>query len=196
VAFYTRRLPHWQPRHAEFFVTWRLHGSLPRRRYFLPPSVAAGKAFVAFDRQLDAAASGPLWMKDPQVAECVSQILLSGGREWQLYQLRAWVVMANHVHVLMQPRVPLWKVLMNVKSASARAANAVLGRKGKHFWQDESYDRWVTNDAERSRIIRYIEHNPVSAGLVATPEEWAWSSAAGQRMAPPHQEPGTAHPKV
>lgn len=145
------------------------------------PSNSGGKAFVAFDRELDHARTGPLWLKDARVAECVSRILLSGASEWKLYELFAWVVMANHVHVLLRPRVPLHKALMNVKSASARAANAVLQRAGTHFWQGESFDHWVRNDGERESIVRYIHSNPVKAGLVATPEEWPWSSAGRQK---------------
>ena len=199
VAFYKRRLPHWQPEGADFFVTWRLYGSLPHglkpfddggwRRMALPhgnsplllPSASPGMAFAAVDRRLDRAAKGPLWLRNPQVAECVSEILLLGAGQWRLYELLAWVIMANHVHVLMRPTVPLKKALMNVKSASARAANAILGRTGEHFWQDESFDRWMRNDRERARAIGYIEYNPVSAGLAATPEQWPWSSAGWRR---------------
>jgi len=75
---------------------------------------------------------------------------------------------------------------MNVKSASARTANATLGRTGKPFWQDESYDHWVRSDRERACVVRYIEYNPVAAGLVAAPEDWQWSSAGWQRTALPH----------
>jgi putative transposase len=96
--------------------------------------------------------------------------------------------MANHVHVLMRPLVPLSKALMNIKSASARAANAELGRSGRHFWQDESYDHWVRSERERGLIIRYIHHNPVTAGLVTEPEAWPWSSAGWQRTALPHTD--------
>jgi len=122
------------------------------------------------------------------VAECVSRILLSGMSEWRFYELLAWVVMANHVHILLRPWVPLRIALMNIKSGSARAANIVLGRTGERFWQRESYDHWVRSDRERNSIIRYIHNNPVAAGLVAEPEEWPWSSAGWQRMAPPHTE--------
>jgi REP element-mobilizing transposase RayT len=125
-------------------------------------------------------------LKNPEVADCVSQVLQSGMIEWHLYQLHAWVIMSNHVHVLLSPLVTVHKATMNVKSASARAANAILGRTGKHFWQDESYDHWVRNDRERNAIIRYIHFNPVKAGLVEDPEDWRWSSASRQRMALPH----------
>ena len=189
VAFYIRRLPHWQPPDADFFVTWRLHGSLPTlARAF--PTITAGAAFVVVDRQLDRAATGPLWLKNANVAESVSRILLSGMSEWRLYDLLAWVIMANHAHVLIRPFVPLRTALMNVKSASARAANAVLHRTGSPFWQDESYDHWVRNGSERNSIVRYIELNPVTAGLVDEPAHWPWSSAGWQRLALPHAAPG------
>jgi hypothetical protein len=75
---------------------------------------------------------------------------------------------------------------MNIKSGSARAANARLGRTGMPFWQDESYDHWVRSDQERRSIIRYIHFNPVTAGLVAEPKQWPWSSAGWQRTALPY----------
>ena len=97
--------------------------------------------------------------------------------------------MANHVHVLLRPLVPLRKALMNIKSGSACAANAVLRRTGKPFCQDESYDHWARSDRERGSIIRHIHYNPVTAGLVLEPEEWPWSSAGWQRTALPHTYP-------
>ncbi|HVO96987.1 MAG TPA: transposase [Bryobacteraceae bacterium] len=56
------------------------------------------------------------------------RILAAGESEWKLNDLSAWVVMANHIHILLHPRAPLSKILMNIKSASAREANATLAR--------------------------------------------------------------------
>jgi len=60
VAFYTRRLPHWQPPDADFFVTWRLYGSLPAFKMAVPESISVGAAFVAMDKELDHATTGPM----------------------------------------------------------------------------------------------------------------------------------------
>ncbi|MCX6636806.1 MAG: hypothetical protein NT090_17245 [Acidobacteria bacterium] len=60
---------------------------------------------------------------------------------------------------------------------TAREANRLPARPGQPFWQAESFDRWVRNAQELERIRIYIENNPVSAGLVAQPEEYRWSSA-------------------
>jgi putative DNA methylase len=89
--------------------------------------------------------------------------------------------MANHVHALLEPKVALARTTNAIKGVTARRANAILGRTGKHFWQDESFDHWVRNEAEFARIRSYIERNPVSAGLVARPEDWLWSTARSPR---------------
>jgi len=63
------------------------------------------------------------------------------------------------------------------KGSTARQANLILGRTGEVFWQDESSDHRVRNEAEPDCIVHYVESNPVSAGLAANPREWHWSSA-------------------
>jgi len=85
--------------------------------------------------------------------------------------------MPNHVHVLLEPKVPLPAITRWLKGSTARKANQILGRTGEAFWQEESFDHWIRNDSELNRIVRYIEYNPVTAGLARAPEEWRWSSA-------------------
>ena len=68
--------------------------------------------------------------------------------------------------------------MKSLKGVTAREANQILQRTGKPFWQDESFDHWVRSEVEFTEIRKYIEHNPVTAGLVERPEDWAWSSAA------------------
>jgi len=88
--------------------------------------------------------------------------------------------MPNHVHVLLLPKINPSQLLGSLKSATAREANRLLGRIGEPFWQRESYDHWVRSSNEWNRIAKYIEANPVKAGLVVTPEEYRWSSASPQ----------------
>lgn len=185
MAFYRRRLPHWQPEGASIFLTWRLHGSLPRAISLPAPGsvTSEGRRFVAMDRCMARAESGPIWLRDPQVATCVMEALFTAERQWQLYDLSAWVIMPNHVHVLLDPHKAVSEVTRAVKSASAREANQILGRRGMAFWQDESYDHWVRDAREFNRIVRYIESNPVDAGLVGRIEEWEWSSASARFLA-------------
>jgi REP element-mobilizing transposase RayT len=104
--------------------------------------------------------------------------LLAGERERNFYDLRAWVVMPNHVHVVWTPRVPMPEITRWVKGSTARRANTLLGRTGRAFWQDESYDHWVRGREELEKVVGYIERNPVHAGLAKIPEEWPWSADA------------------
>jgi REP element-mobilizing transposase RayT len=181
--FYRRKLPHWHPddlAEATFlFVTWRLAGSIPRTR--LPPStdapLSAGRPFLALDREVDRAAFGPVWLRDDRVARVVADALLYGESGRHLYQLRACVIMPNHVHALLRPKTSLPVITRWLKGSTARQANLILGRTGKVFWQDESFDHRVRDEVELDRIVRYVEYNPVSAGLAETPRAWPWSSA-------------------
>jgi len=185
--FYRRRLPHWHADISEesfLFVTWRLAGSVPRA--LLPqqlagesacPTLSPGRSFVALDREVDKAAFGPVWLRDARVARVVADALLYGESGRNFYQLRAWVIMPNHVHVVLRPKTPLAVITRWLKGSTARKANLILERTGEAFWQDESFDRRVRDDVELGRIVRYVEHNPVSAGLAENPADWPWSSA-------------------
>jgi putative transposase len=175
MAEYRRRLPHFHPDGAYLFVTWRLHGSMP----VAPPAViyaTPGHAFAAQDRALGRC-QGQLWLSDTRVARQVAEAILAGESQQGFYELQAWVVMPNHVHVLILPHGELAQITQWLKGRTAREANLLLGRTGEQFWQCESYDHWVRNEREFHRIVAYIEENPVSAGLAATAEAWPWSSA-------------------
>jgi REP element-mobilizing transposase RayT len=87
--------------------------------------------------------------------------------------------MANHVHLLLTPAISLSKLIGSLKMATATEANLLLRRTGMPFWQDESFDRIVRTDDEFRRVSRYIENNPVRAGLCSRPEDYPWSSAGG-----------------
>jgi type I restriction enzyme R subunit/putative DNA methylase len=179
MADYRRRLPHIHPECAHLFVTCRLYGSLP----VAPPHViyaTPGHAFAAQDRAL-AQGHGWLWLNDTRVARQMLEAIRNGESRMQLYELQAWVVMPNHGHMLILPQVALPQITHWIKGTTAREANLLLGRTGERFWQDESHDHWVRNEREFHRIVKYIEWNPVSAGLAAAPEDWPWSSAVRAR---------------
>jgi len=170
------RLPHWQVDGAPLLITWRLYGSLPAC-VALDPSVRSGEAFVRVDRELDAARFGPVWLKDPRLPAVVVNSLHFAERELRLYDLVAWVVMSNHVHVVVYPHAARWKITKAIKGFSARKANEIPGRSGQPFRQHESVDRWIRDRRELDRIVAYVEANPVKAGLVGRQEDWFWSSA-------------------
>src|SRR4051794_36475767 len=100
---YERRLPHWDTVGQPLFVTFRLRGSLPASRPFPPERLTNGQAFVAMDKLLDCNPSSPIFLSRPEVANLIVQALFDGER-FGRYQLHAWVVMPNHVHLLVTPQ--------------------------------------------------------------------------------------------
>ena len=142
---YHRRLPHWHPQDKGIFLTWHLKGSLPRNRFPPPSCPTHGQAFVWLDRFLDATLSGPRWLAMQEIARLVAESIVFGQQRLQQYELGAWAVMPNHVHLLLFPHVPIPIITRRLKGYTARQANLFLRRTGEPFWQKESYDHWVSS---------------------------------------------------
>ncbi|HVN54982.1 MAG TPA: hypothetical protein VMT46_11685 [Anaerolineaceae bacterium] len=70
--------------------------------------------------------------------------------------------------------VSLAKYMHSLKGYTGKMANKILGRNGD-FWQHESYDHVVWDQAELRRIVEYVLENPVKAGLVLDQGDWKWS---------------------
>jgi REP element-mobilizing transposase RayT len=134
------------------------------------------------DRYLDTARHGPKYLAQEKIARVVIASL-HRGVEMGHYELGAYVIMPNHVHVLLLPKISPSRLLQSLKGASARDANRILGRTGETFWQAESYDHWVRDEKEWRRIADYIENNPATAGLVSSAGDYTWSSAGETKSA-------------
>src|SRR6266851_5167761 len=98
MAPHRRRLPHCYPEGKALFLTWHLHGSMPPSLLPPPGSLSHGQAFVWLDRQLDTRRHGPMHLRRPEIAQAVVDSI-HRGEELGHYQLSAYVVMANHVHL-------------------------------------------------------------------------------------------------
>jgi REP element-mobilizing transposase RayT len=180
MTYYERNLPHWHPDGKAIFLTWRLHGSLPEHVVtdLRRTKETNGLRFARAERFLDRGSFGPLWLADPRVAASVQRSIIRGARELDHYAVLAYVIMPNHVHLLIEPHTSLERITRGIKGVSSRVANFILARPGLTFWQGESFDHWVRTPAEGEKICRYIENNPVKARLVRNANEWRWSSAA------------------
>src|SRR5450759_1338555 len=122
--FWRRRLPHWVSEDSIVFVTWRLARTLPRSApELLTSDPDPGRIFLLQDRQLDRLDSGPRWL---------AEALLHGERARHEYDLYAWVVMPNRVHLVLQPNGKLSETMRWLKTATASRANRRLGKTGRH----------------------------------------------------------------
>lgn len=164
-----RNLPHWHQPGATYFVTFRLADSLPvavRGKLAEMQRLNASDAFDWIGHYLDAGI-GDCTLKDSRCAELVEETLryFDGAR----YELGSFVVMPNHVHVLVRPISPatLSSVVHTWKSYSSHIINRHLGRSGA-LWQKESFDRIVRDQMELRKFDDYIVANPTEAKLTSS----------------------------
>jgi REP element-mobilizing transposase RayT len=93
------------------------------------------------------------------------------------YELRAWVIMPNHVHALFLVQdAPMWQLVDTWKGFTAKTANKILRRHGP-FWQKGYWDTYMRDQDHELKTRRYIENNPTKAKLVAFARDWLWTSA-------------------
>jgi REP element-mobilizing transposase RayT len=194
-------LPHWTRDGAWYSVTFRLWDSLPQhvieswlferknivktaKQMERPLSEHEERRLAhlfsdKIDRYLDAG-YGSCYMNDTRVAKTVADAIRHF--EGERYNLAAWCVMPNHVHVVLQPYadtgktggtpVPLSElpeILHSWKSFTAKEANKLLRRSGD-FWQAEYYDHLIRDIADFRHAIRYVLNNPIKARL----KNWKW----------------------
>jgi REP element-mobilizing transposase RayT len=187
-------LPHWQQSGATYFITFRTQDSLPkqavemwrrerddwlarRTKDFSDKPWAeklqqlSSKDRQAFNRwfrhqleeQLDKG-HGACPLQFEEIAAVVSKSLkyFDGDR----YQLGDFVVMPNHVHLLvcMSPRVKMLRQCYSWKRFMATEINRLLDHQGE-FWQSESFDHLVRNLEHFQKFQKYIGQNPSKAGL-------------------------------
>ena len=177
-----RRLPHWRQSGATYFITFRLADSLPQsvlhqwrheRAIWLrwhPAPWSADEQLEYEERftyrlqeWLDAG-TGACHLRRPDVRAKVERSLLHF--DGKHYDIDAFVVMPNHVHLVIAPRegFHLSMILRGIKGVSANGCNKLLGRKST-FWMDESYDHIVRDASELIIFRNYIAANPEKAGL-------------------------------
>jgi REP element-mobilizing transposase RayT len=175
------RLPHLYRDGGTYFVTFRLFDAVVHA-----PDRAKDTSIDNADLADDPSALlsdydpplrlGSCLLERPAVAEIVQNAIMffDGTR----YEMIAWCVMPNHVHVVFAPLNGYGpdQILHSWKSFTAHAVNKLLNRTGPP-WERESFDHLVRNMASLDRFVRYTEDNPVAAGLCVHPWEWTYSSA-------------------
>lgn len=119
---------------------------------------------------------GAQCLSDRRIASLVQNTLLN--LDGKRYHLIAWVIMPNHVHILIQNLEghSISSIMQTIKSYTAHEANKILDRKGS-FWFKEYFDRYIRSGRHYVATLRYIEVNPVKARLCDRPEDWEFSSA-------------------
>lgn len=179
-------LPHWQQKDVWYFVTFRLADSLPKeiveqikkeRELWLehhkneenkPYSVEEIKEYYRlFSERIENLlddCKGSCLLRNEKIAKIVADALLFFQNK--KYVLNDWVIMPNHLHILVKPinGHTLSEITHSWKSFTANEINKLTGMSGQ-LWLHESYDHIVRNEAAFYAIKNYIRNNPIKANL-------------------------------
>ena len=181
------------------FVTFRLADSMPASRRGEWEHLLAIEDLREKRTKLEAYLDrgiGQCWLRDTRVARIAEEALLHfhGDR----YELLAWCVMPNHVHVLVDVQnTPLWKMVQGWKVHAVNECRHLLVPERRApsrpvsgdnheprrrsalrlKWQREYWDTFMRDEEQERKAIHYIENNPMKAKLCRLPEEWQFSSA-------------------
>ena len=214
-TYYKAKFPHIHPKGAAFFITFRLHGSLPKSKLDslildynenkeellnikdehernLKIFNLRKQTFAKYDDLLDKIDTGPHYLKDESIAGIIKEQLHRF--DGALYDLIAYSIMSNHVHILIDTRLNIEhmmgpddffeentevsNIMKRIKGASSRYANKKMGKQGR-FWEKESYDMYIRNEKMLNNVIGYILNNPVKAKICND-----WTSYPGNYLMP------------
>ena len=178
--YHRTRLPHFEAGEVPQHVCFRLADSLPQHllQQLEQELGRLPEAEHQKSRRIEEALDqghGACWLRRPEIAALVRDALQYF--EGDLYRLHAWVVMPNHVRVLVTPLGDhsLSGIVHSWKSDTANQANKVLERSGE-FWYEDYFDRFMRDEDHFATTLDYIRWNPVKAGLCTEPEDWEWTS--------------------
>jgi REP element-mobilizing transposase RayT len=176
-------LPHYDPGRVPQFVTWRLDDALPVELYERWKNELVAESderrklelYRRAEKYLDAG-HGACVLRELTRRKNVGDAIrfYHGSR----YDLHAFVVMPNHVHILITPNGKLGAIIGSLKSYTSREIHRLFGGEGA-LWQPDYFDRAIRSEEHFHRVKKYIEWYPVKAGLVFDPRHWQQSSACG-----------------
>ena len=173
-------LPHWSQNECTCFITFRLADSLPTEALIRLQTIAQLSAGVPeeeieesalMQRCLDEGHGSCLLQNDAARQIVESALLHFNGLRYQLY---AFVVMPNHVHVLFMPFAD-WnqeKILHSWKSFTAKELNHLNSQSGI-VWQKEYWDTLIRNEPHFRKVMNYIHKNDPTkfwSAYAASPE--------------------------
>lgn len=180
-----RALPHWYRDQAIYFITFRLHGSIPR--HVTAQLLEMQKAYLSALPDPDpnhCRHAGDRWwfgrveeylhgssgmvLDDTQASTVADTIRYHDG---QRHDLVAWCVMPNHVHIVTRVRAG-WSVSQVVQSWKGYSAREINRGRGSHgaLWQREYFEHLVRDEEELWNSARYVLQNPAKARL----RGWRW----------------------
>ncbi len=185
-----RNLPHIYRDYGLYFLTFRLHDSLPQAiilqlkedyqaelsKLTKPisqevKSEIKTKIFGKYEDQLDENKYGNCYLKNPRIAKIIYDKILS--YNLKLYEIKNFIIMPNHVHLLLDTTIQIEsgdkillinKIMQLIKGGSSIKINKALSRSGR-LWAEESFDSLIRSPDHYGNVFYYIKRNAIKAGL-------------------------------
>jgi len=177
-------LPHYDAKHGYQMITYRLADALPQciLQAIMDEKYSEKQERIQIEKHLDKS-YGSCVLAKPAIAKIVvDNWCWFDGKK---YELMAFVVMPNHVHLLIRifEGISLSTVVHSWKSYTAKMIKKYLLDTGEQFslstiWQQDYWDRFIRDEQHFFRAVEYIHQNPVKVGLCRTADRWLWSSAS------------------
>lgn len=195
-----RFLPHFQAAEQIINLTWRLAFTLPHHLIDLHTEIheqlhevkqqkdshrkhqqilAYTKMIEDYDAILGRCEDAHLSLCEPRIAVMMCNAFKF--YDTNLYELHAFCLMPNHIHLLIKPLqnhkgeyCKISGIVQRLKSYTAKEINHIIGKEGK-VWGDDYFDRFIRNQDDYNNTVNYILYNPVKANLIALAENWHYS---------------------
>ncbi|MBV9496265.1 MAG: transposase [Acidobacteria bacterium] len=206
------RLPHWDVEHGIYAVSWHLGDALPVAAHVrIREEIDAEIEFLRITRGDLTQAERTEFLKKAQRrlgaaldrsygscllrSESLARIVATALEHFdaQRYELYAWCVMPNHVHVVFRSVHPhaLADVVRGWKGYSAHEINKRLNRRGK-LWEDDYFDTTMRNERHFLAAVEYTVSNPLKIGLT----DWSFARSYPERIAEACGRPARQPPDV
>ncbi len=157
-------LPHIDLKNHYQFITFRTHDSVDGfLKKLTQQNLPNSKQQLAIDQYLDQSNNGAYLNTD--VLLLLFEFIKI--KDSLLYELIAFCIMPNHVHLLIKPLDTLLKIMQKLKGGSAKLINEKLKRSGR-FWAAQYYDKLIRDEKHFLLVYAYIKNNPLVLGEAET----------------------------
>lgn len=187
--------PHYQFKDSIVFITWRLAFTLPQHILALFQELKSDPVDQEWERDHLRNNNAYLFQKFQEYDLALANFQHPGFSlnetdlaailknafhyfDGERYELHAYCVMPNHVHVLMRALPDgtgnfymISDILKSLKQFTANQINKLLGRKGQ-VWDDYYFDRVIRDIKNYQNVVAYILANPVAAGFIENDKLW------------------------
>ena len=162
-------LPHYDSDLVYQFITFRLHDSVPyniienwkAELSIIKKEDNESEEYQELQRKIfkyEDKGYGSCYLKFPIIYQLVESTFMRFNHV--KYELISWVIMPNHVHLLIRQLngYSIGEIVQSWKVYTAKMANKILNRQGK-FWMNDYYDRYIRNESHYYRVLEYIDNN-------------------------------------